>query len=178
MMAPAAILPGLRMPALALPGTGGRRGRSRHVRRPAWSRALLLPARQPARRPAAAGLGPDPRRARRHWRKPAISATAISAWPRSAPSCSGSAPRPQPAQRGSSGHEAASALRAAQRRLASRLTEALGLPTFAAGGLRLLRRLTLGRAARRDRGGVLSGLPAGSESAAPVIDWLARRQTG
>lgn len=57
------------------------------------------------------------------------------------------------------------------------LTDALGLPTFTAGGLRLLRRLTL-----VVRHGVIETVfypvfPP-DRSAAPVIDWLARRQTG
>jgi len=57
-----------------------------------------------------------------------------------------------------------------------RLTEALCLPTFTAGGLRLLRRLTL-----VVRHGVIETVfypvfPP-DHSAAPVIDWLTTRQT-
>jgi peroxiredoxin len=57
------------------------------------------------------------------------------------------------------------------------LTRALGLPTFTAGGLRLLRRLTL-----IVRHGVIKTVfypifPP-DRSTAPVIDWLASRQTG
>jgi peroxiredoxin len=56
------------------------------------------------------------------------------------------------------------------------LTRALGLPTFTAGGLRLLRRLTL-----VVRHGVIETVfypifPP-DRSTSPVIDWLASRQT-
>ena len=108
-------------------------------------------------------------------RKPAISATIISAWPRSAPSCSGSAPRPEPCNR-----KSATKLHLPFELLSDdgfRLTEALGLPTFAAGGLRLLRRLTLVvRHAVIEA--VFYPIFPPDRSTVPVIDWLASRQTG
>jgi hypothetical protein len=73
-------------------------------------------------------------------RNPAISATIISAWPGSARSCSGSAPRPGPCCRkwrpGCICPSSSSATRVFP------LTRVC-LPTFTEGGLRLLRRLTL-----------------------------------
>jgi hypothetical protein len=58
-------LPGLRMPALALPGTAGGMvdlGRAT----PAWTVLYCFPPREPARRPTAVGLGPNPWRTRLH----------------------------------------------------------------------------------------------------------------
>ena len=108
-------------------------------------------------------------------RKPAISATIISAWPRSAPSCSGSAPRPEPRCR--NGDQAASALRAAQRR---RLPADRGAaPADVRGGRPAdcsgARPWSCGT---RVIEAVFYPIFPPDRSTVPLIEWLANRQTG
>jgi peroxiredoxin len=166
-------LPGLRMPALALPGTAGGMvdlGRAT----PAWTVLYCFPrASQPDaqppsdwdRIPGARGCTAQACDFRdHHQRLVALDAVVF-----------GISTQTPAAQR-----EVAARLRLPFELLSDEsfpLTGALGLPTFTAGGLRLLRRLTL-----VVRHGVIETVfypifPP-DRSTAPVIDWLASRQTG
>ena len=166
-------LSGLRMPAVALPGTGGA---TVDLGRPtaAWAVLYCFPrASQPHappppdwdRIPGARGCTAQACDFRdHHQRLTALGAVVF-----------GISTQTPAAQR-----EVATRLRLPFELLSDEgfpLTRALGLPTFTAGGLRLLRRLTL-----VVRNGVIETVfypifPP-DRSTTPVIDWLASRQTG
>ena len=166
-------LPGLRMPALALPGTGGGTvdlGRAT----PAWTVLYCFPrASQPGappppdwdRIPGARGCTAQTCDFRdHHQRLVALGAIVFGI----------------STQTRATQQEVAARLQLPFDLLSDdgfRLTEALGLPTFTAGGLRLLRRLTLVvRYAVIET--VFYPIFPPDRSTAPVIDWLASRQTG
>ena len=166
-------LPGLRMPALALPGTGdGTVDLGRAT--PAWAVFYCFPrASQP-------GVPPPP-----DWdRIPGARGCTAQA-------CDFRDHHQRLAALGAVVFGISTQTRAVQQEVATklhlpfellsddgfRLTEALGLPTFAAGGLRLLRRLTLVvRHAVIEA--VFYPIFPPDRSTVPVIDWLASRQTG
>ena len=172
MMARAASCPDCECPPWRCPELAAAQSISVARRQPGPS--SLASAREPARRPAAAGLGPDPRRARlrraslrlRDHHQPLIALGAVV--------FGISTQTPAALQ------ELATRLLLPFELLSDdgfQLTEALRLPTFTAGGPRLLRRQTL-----VVRHGVIETVfypifPP-DRSTVQLIEWLANRQTG